>query len=377
MNQWVYVTVPLLVHATKQILDTGGQDGWVLWARGPSLVAQRLDVKRAVLVGEPAVMNDAVATDAFTSRTAVSVSQTGLVAYRTGTRRTQLNWIDRSGQRIGSIGGPDETGLVAPRLAPDGRRVAAYRTVMGNTDIWLLSDARESRVTFDTGNDRFPVWSPDGRTLAFDSSRTGARNLYAKAIDGAGSEELIEASPQTKSPNDWSPDGQFLLYQSIAPESSLDLWIRPMKGNAPARPWLKTPAAEEFARFSPDGQFVAYMSNESGRFEVYVQPFADQQFAGGKGRWQVSTEGGICPVWAPDGRELYYLDLTNRMISAPITKSGETLTPGSPSPLVTTRTSGDPSLGTPYDVSRDGRFLVNTVLDEIAAPITVVVNPRF
>ena len=196
----------------------------------------------------------------------------------------------------------------------------------------------------------------------------------------------------TKITIDWSADGRFLLYLSLDPQSDLDLWVLPLDGEGKPVVFLKTNFVEYAGGFSPDGRWVAYQSNESGRFEIYVRPFvapatggtagaAAGGAAGGAtangagGQWQVSTAGGISPRWGPDGRELYYLGPDGQMMAAPVAVAGATPVPGTPVKLFDTRIYGggvDNRLLWQYDVSRDGRFLINTVLDEAAAPITLI-----
>jgi eukaryotic-like serine/threonine-protein kinase len=349
--------------------------------RAGTLVAQRLDLARAALTGDPVTLADPVVVDA--NAAAVSVSASGLVAYRSGAgSRRQLTWVDRSGQALGPLGAPDENGLSAPSLSPDGQRVAVARTVQGNTDLWLLDGTRMSRFTFDAALDRFPIWSSDGTRIAFDSNRTGTRDLYVKAASGAGVEEVLVASPQTKAATNWSSDGRFLLYSSTDPptNTNFDLWVLPLDGDRTPGVFLKTPFDERSGTFSPDGRWVAYSSNESGREEVYIRPFAGPAAAGASvsqlgGHWQVSTAGGVFPRWRRDGRELYYLAPSGAMMAAPISVTGATLAPGAPVALFPTRIVGggsDTIQGRQYDVTRDGRFLINTVLDEAVAPITLI-----
>ncbi len=381
-----------------------GDGGWLLWVRAGTLVAQRLDLAGLALTGDPVPLADAVAVDGTFFRSAVSVSAPGLVAYRTGAAsRRHLTWRDRTGTVLGTLGAPDENGLSSPNVAPDGRRVAVFRTVQGNTDLWLLDGTRTSRFTFDAGLDRFPIWSPDGGRIVFDSERTGTRNLYVKEASGAGTETLLVDSAQTKAATDWSADGRFLLYQSSDPQTGFDLWVRPMAGDQ--TPWivLKTPFDERTGRFSPDGRWVAYMSNESGRMEIYVRPFVPPASSGTasgavsgassgtasgtvsgaaapapSGQWQVSTAGGIYPSWRADGEALYYLGPGGAMMAAPITVRGTALEPGTPVALFPTQIYGGGvhnAQGRQYDVTRDGRFLINTVLDDATAtPITLILN---
>ncbi len=357
--------------------------GWVLWLRAGTLTAQRLDLDRKELTGDPVPVADSVAFDAATSVAGFSVSQTGLVAYRKGApSRRQLHWFDRSGKALGLLGTADESGPSGPRVSPDGRRVTEYRTVQGNTDIWILDAARTSRFTFDTSSQRFPLWSPDGSRILFDSTAKGPRNLYLKPASGAGGEELLVESPRDKVATDWSVDGRFILYHSNDPQTSQDLWVVPLEGDR--QPWvfLKTDFSERQGHFSPDGRWVAYMSDESGRPEIYVRPFTGPGVAGaadrGGGQWQASTGGGIFPKWRPDGKELYYIAPDGKLMAVSITVNGQTLEPGPPVALFATRIVGggtDNNQGRQYDVSRDGRFLINTVLDDAApSPITLLLN---
>jgi len=385
--------------------------GWLLFIRAGTLLAQRLDLERGELTGDPVTVADSVASDASAFAGAVSVSGGGIVAYRSGeASQRQLLWFDRTGKTLGALGAPDANGLSAPSLSPDGRRAAAWRTVQGNADTWLLDATRNTRFTFDASLDRFPSWSRDGSRIVFDSNRKGNRDLYLKASNGAGSEELLMESAQDKVVTDWSRDGRFLLYHSVDPQTSYDLWVLPMEGERKPFVFLKTNFDERRAQFSPDGRWVAYRSNESGRYEIYVRPFfqggLSAKMEGGPapvsgtsvlsglqvqpapvsgtssgvgtgGQWQVSTSGGIDPRWRADGKELYYIAPDGKLMAAPITASGATIEPGTPVALFQTRIYGggtDVNVGTQYDVSGDGRFLINTVLEDAASPITLLQN---
>ncbi len=356
--------------------------GWLLWVRTGTLVAQRLDLEQKALTGDSVTLADPVAFDA-NNGSAVSVSARGLVAYRTGAAsRRQLAWFDRSGKALGAMGAPDENGLTSPSVSPDGRRVAVHRTVQGNADIWLLDGTRTNRFTFDAALDRWPVWSPDGSRIVFDSNRKGPRDLYQKPSSGAGEEELLVESAQIKVANNWSADGRFVFYHSIDPQAGRDLWVLPMEGDR--KPWvfLNTGFEERHGQFSPDGRWVAYESNESGRNEIYIRPFSEPAASGAvansaAGQWQISTAGGIFPKWRADGKELYYIGPNGEMMAAPIAATVTTMEPGAPVALFPTRIFGggvDSGQGPQYDVARDGRFLVNTVLDDASSPITLIQN---
>jgi Tol biopolymer transport system component len=260
--------------------------------------------------------------------------------------------------------------------------VVVSRVVQGNQDVWLLDGARTTRFTFGAAADHFPDWSPDGTRIVFTSRRTGQGDIYQKLTSGAGVEDRLLASDQVKTPTSWSADGRFLMYISIDPQTNGDLWVVPITGDRKPSVFLKTSFREVYGAFSPDGRWVAYHSNESGRPEIYARPFVPSGAAGPAagavgGQWQVSTAGGIMPVWRPDGKELYYLNAAGAMMAAPITVTEATLEPGAPVMLFPTRVVGggaDIQQGRQYDVAPDGRFLINTELDSADAPITLLQN---
>ena len=253
--------------------------GWLLWVRGGALVAQRLDAAQAALTGEPVTLANGVTVDG-NFQSAVSAAATGLVAYRTGAgSQRQLTWVDRSGTARGTVG-DQEGNLRDPSVSPDGRRVVVRRGVQGSQDLWLLDGARTSRFTFDAATEQSPLWSPDGTRIVFRSDRTGVGDLYQKLTSGAGVDERLMASDETKNPTSWSADGRFLLYHSNDPQSNGDLWVVPMVGDHTPSVVLKTPFREAFGAFSPDGRWMAYQSNESGRPEIYVRPFVAPGAAG-------------------------------------------------------------------------------------------------
>ncbi len=347
----------------------------VVFVRQGTLMARQLDLGSAALTGDPVTLADRVGVDA-SARGGFAVSGAGPVAYRAGGGASrQLTWFDRTGKPVGVAGEPANT-LQSPELSPDGRRVAMYRTVQGNADIWLLDLVRGgmTRLTFDAATDINPVWSPDGMRIAFSSNRTGVFNLYVKPSNGSGVEEQLVDSPHIKQPQDWSADGRWLLYYEQSPTTGRDLWALDMSSpDHSSRVVANTPSEEGQAAFSPDGRWVAYTTNESGRFEVVVQPFPD---AGGK--WQVSTTGGVAPRWRADGKELYFLAPNATLMAVPVTAAGASFTAGTPAALFPTRIveGGTAAINRPqYAVARDGRFLINQpVGDATAAPITLILN---
>ena len=347
----------------------------VIFVRQGTLVARRLDLARGVLMGDPVTLAERVGVDAL-NRGGVAASDAGWVAYRAaGGAARHLVAVDRTGNAVGMAGEPDPNDLRYPNLSPDGRRVAFSRAVQGNTDIWLLDLVRGglTRLTFDAAIDFNPVWSPDGARIAYGTTRTDVQDLYVKPSNGSGVEEQLVISPNNKVPQDWSGDGRWLLYYEINPATGRDLWARDMTSpDHPPRAVANTPAEETLAAFSPDGRWVAYQTNESGRFEVVVQPFPD---AGGK--WQVSAAGGVAPRWRADGKELYFLAPDATMMAVPVAVEGA-FEAGTPVALFPTRIvdGGTVAINRPqYAVGRDGRFLVNQpVGDASAAPITLLMN---
>lgn len=264
------------------------------------------------------------------------------------------------------------------RLSPDEKQLAVSRLDLqaGSADIWLVDLARNtpSRFTFDPGNDTAPVWSPDRSYIVFASNRTGVSALYKRPANGTGNDEQLFKSTEPAGPHDWSPDGKFLLYGVLSPTTAADLWILPFTGEQKPVPYIQTQFNEAQAQFSPDGRWVAYASNESGVFQVYVQTFPT---SGGK--WQVSTNGGAQPQWRQDGKELFFLGPDRKLMLVKVDGTGPTFIAAVPQPLFDTRTSpifpGGFSASY-YAVSGDGqRFIVNTLVgDSAATPLTVVLN---
>jgi serine/threonine protein kinase/Tol biopolymer transport system component len=350
-------------------IATYAPPGYLLFTRQGTLFARRFDAKRGQLTGDPvSVAGDVVG---------LSASETGMLACRMagGANRHRLAWFDRAGKEVGTLGAPDPNNLLNPELSPDGRRVAVFRTVQGNTDVWLIDAERgvPSRFTFDPAIDGYPIWSPDGSRVLFSSNRKGTWNLYQKASSGADRDELILESSLTKFSRDWSTDGRFLLFVQVDPKTLGNLWVLPLFGERKPFPIVNTSFQESHGQFSPDCRWVAYISNESGRFEVYVQPFP-----GRGGEWQVSTGGGIEPRWRRDGKELFYIAPDGKLMAVPIQSAGQTLDARAPVALFQTRIVGGSQdlQGQQYAVAADGqRFLINITVDESSSsPITIVTN---
>ncbi len=251
--------------------------GHLLFLRESALlVAQRFDAGKLQLAGDTFPVAETVGVDVSVFHTRVSLSETGVLVYDAGgSARRRLQWFDRNGKALETVGPPGDYRNVD--LSPDARRLAVDRgdPQTGNRDIWLFDLARggSSRFTVHPALDTGPVWSPDGLRIAFRSAREGEFNLYQKDANGAGEEELLLKTPANKFSSGWSPDGDWLLYADQDPKTRSDLWVLPLDGRQPQaqpRPWLRTEFYERNGQFSPDGQWVAYDSNESGRYEIYV-----------------------------------------------------------------------------------------------------------
>jgi Tol biopolymer transport system component len=265
-------------------------------------------------------------------------------------------------------------------LSPDGAKVAVSRLdsqAVGTSVIWVYEFAHGNgqRLTFDRAASYMPVWSPDGSRLVFTSSPSGSNDLYQKASSGVGTEDSLLKSMETKSSYDWSRAGRWLLYGLLS-AGPWELWILPLTGND-HKPWryLASQYNESQGRFSPDGHFVAYTSDESGKNEVYVQTFP--QASGGK--WLIS-KGGTMPHWRHDGKELFYLSADSRMMVIDVTTTPE-FRYGNPKALFAAPIFGGPRTlnVTRYDVAPDGqKFLINALAADAstapASPITVVLN---
>jgi serine/threonine protein kinase/Tol biopolymer transport system component len=357
--------------------DTAGAylaPGMIVYVRQTTLMAQHLDLKRGELTEDPIKVADNVSSS-FPGFGGFSVSADGRLAYRPGGGELrQLKWYDRTGRPVGVAGEPDSTQLLYPELSPDGGRVALNRSVQNNTDVWLRDLVRGgmTRFTLDPAIDGSPLWSPDGKRIAFLSSRKGPYNLYLRPSSGIGPEELLLETPNNKFPQDWSKDGQFLLYSEADPKTGRDLWALPMTGND-RKPIVvvKTAFDELNGQFSPDGRWIAYETNESGRFEIVVQPFPVPS-----GKYPVSTGGGVQPRWRADSKELYFIAPDGKLMATSVTSTGATFAAGTPMALFLVAVA--PGAGTnkqQYAVSRDGRFLINQPVEASSTtPITLILN---
>jgi len=356
---------------TKCFLNSGSPalyapPGYLLYTRGGALMAQPFDAKHLLVTGDAVPIAD--------SAQFASASENGTLTYVAGlSGETALQWFDRSGKKLGTVGQP--TVYSSPALSPDGARVAVgiQSAGSGTRSLWVfdLKRATASRLTFDPADELNPVWSRDGSQILFTSMQKGRRDIYQKAASGLGDSEVVfESKDQQKSVDDWSPDGRYVAYDNTLAPSSL--WILPLFGDRKPFPFVQGPYDVRGARFSPDGRYLAYVSNETGDYEIYVQTFPEHG-----GKWQVSTAGGRNPEWRRDGKELYFLS-GERLMAVDVNTTGPQFEAGTPKFLFEAPFRPAPGvyLNAVYRPSADGqRFLaVTTTEQQLSSPISVVTN---
>ncbi len=382
-NNMIYVG-SVDVTETKRLLSADSSvayapPGYLLFMRERMLMGQPFDEDKLQLSGEPFPVAEELTRFGETGPTgygAFSTSQNGVLAYLGGTAlNTQFLWFDRAGKQLGSIGPPGLYGN--PFLSPDEKRLAVNRDdpKVGSADIFVIEISRglASRFTFHPSSEWLPVWSPDGNRIVFASNREGAFNLYQKLSSGAGNDELLLKSNTMQTPSDWSLDGRFIIFSNVDPKTGYDLWFLPLFGDRKPKPFLATEFNEAHGVLSRDGRWMAYVSDESGRLEVYVRAFPQ---AGEK--VQISTAGGDQPKWRRDGRELFYIAADKKLMAVEVNGAGPRFETGATKTLFETRvpTLGITDVRNSYVVTVDGqRFLINTLVSEgTGMPMTVVLN---
>lgn len=379
----ILATSLMAVYAPSS--DAGS--GRLFFMRDGTLLAQMFEERRLELVGEPTPVAEQVGT--FLLSAGFSASANGVIAFRAGKSATALSglsWYDRQGKELGDAGESGTFSYDDLALSPDGTRVAATRidpkSLGASQVIWLLDLVRvvSARFTFDLSPDLAPVWSPDSSRVAFTAARAGGTGIYQKAANGAGKEQvLVSPTDDAKFPNHWSRDGRFLLYTQQDAKTNADLWVLPLTGDGvpsgEPMPFANTEFSEGQGQFSPDTHWIAYASDESGRVEVYVQPFPTPP--GGGSKTPVSSDGGNQPRWRRDGKELFYLSLDGKLMAVDVTE-GPIFKGGSPKPLFqlpATSVYNSAALDVfRWDTTPDGkRFLINTAKTS-SEPLTVILN---
>ncbi|MGH9317802.1 MAG: TolB family protein, partial [Thermoanaerobaculia bacterium] len=336
--------------------------GHLVFARGGSLFAAAFDLERLELTGPAISVVDGVMVLSPFSSPLFGLSGRGALAYAPGSPpRHNLVLVDRQG-KVEPL--PFEPrGWEEPRFSPDGKRLAV--TIRAdNPDAWVLDLLRgtSARLTFETGEDETAVWTPDGGKVTYSADRVGRlRAVYWKPADGSGAEERLVEGETHSHVSSWSPDGRTLVYTEFDPVSSGDIWALTLGEKVTRRPWLRTPFNERAARFSPDGHWLAYTSNESGRDEVYVQPFP-----GPGGKWQISVSGGTEPVWSHDGSEIFFR--SGRQVMAVRVAYLGTFSAEGPRVLFEGRFVPTRRGEAAYDVSPDGQRFLMVRRDEQSVP---------
>jgi eukaryotic-like serine/threonine-protein kinase len=350
--------------------------GYLLFVRGNALVAQVFDLRKLALEGEARPVADHVAVNTNIWRSIVTASANGVLVYQQGstTGGSQLIWFDRSGKQ-GQPVLPDTALYYGPQLSPDGSKLAVQIENNGLSDIWVIDLGRstKTRLTFGPQSSGAPTWWPDGKSIVYCSGPIGAPNgLYRKNADGTGSEQkLLEFPGLDITISMVRPDSRYLAYMRLETQSDTnwDIWTLPMFGDGKPFPVINTKFIDATPAFSPDGKWLAYINNESGRMEVYVQPFPS-----GSGRWQVSTAGGSRPAWRKDGKELFFQSTDQEMMAVEFRENGDSLQLGTPHILFkATTVSGSSG---PFTVSPDGqKFVMNILMNQGGSePLTLVTN---
>lgn len=348
--------------------------GYVLYLRDQTLMAQPFSARRLETTGPPVPIAENIAINATSNRPILSASDNGTLIYQTGTEQGgwRLSWVTRDGKPAGSL--PDLDRYLDPAISPDGRRLAvALLSARATSDIWIfdLQRGAKMRLTFGPSIQRYPVWTPDGKTIYYGSNGRGAYHIYAKAADGSGSEQVILENDDFDYPRDVSPDQKYLVYMRSSPDrkGGAETWALPLVGERTPVQVLPTKFITYLSSISPNGKWLAYQSDESGRFEIYLTAFPR-----GGTKWQVSVNGGVTPKWRRDGKELYFLDPADNLMAVDVTTAAETVRTSTPHLLF--RAPGIQTQQGPYDVTADGkRFLVNSGdVKEENQPLTLVQN---
>ncbi len=348
------------------------QPGFILLSRNGTLVAQPFDARSRKTQGDPVPVAEQVLTNSVGGAD-FSVSDNGVLAFASrGGALGQVTQLDRSGRTVATLSG--NLDVLAPALSPDGRRIAVrMRDLSTSTrDIWVLDIARgvSSRLTFDPRNENYPVWSPDGSQLLYYSDVADAPGLHVRPATGAGRSERVLASTGGEYvTSDWSRDGRLAFFEKSSDKTRQDIWVLPMTGDRLPYPFLTGPYDETQGRISPDGRWLAYTSDESGRTEVYVQSFPEPG-----GKWQVSTNGGSDPCWREDGKELFYLSSDQQLMSMPLAASATTFEVVIPQSLFSVRLLLPVGPRNHYAVTPDGqRFYAITPIQGGSVGTTTVV----
>ena len=344
--------------------------GFLFTCTNGSLLARSFDTSTLTLAGKPVPLVENIQINRTDGYAVFSVSITDVLAYQSSRANlgSKLVIFDRSGKQISIIGERDQYWDVRFSMNDHSVAYSLVNTATNNMDIWTydLESSTRTRITFDPAQERKPLWSPDGKKILYLSNRKGTFGFYLKGSNGLGEEELIYASPENKHPSDWSSDGKYLVYSALmSPDRRSDILILTMTGVRKPFPIAETEGNEWDPRFSPDGTWIAYMSDESGQNEVYVRRLTSGR------KWQISRNGGARPRWANKGKEIYFMNLDDVLMMARLAFEGEKVHVSSIQPLFQ---SYPTTFAGNYDITSDGkRFLINSTFDsELPFPYTLL-----
>ncbi|HEV2351088.1 MAG TPA: protein kinase [Terriglobia bacterium] len=349
--------------------------GDLLFVQGGNLMAQLFDMSHFQVVGDPSALADSVGVLQIARRALLTASSNGILGYWTNGASVGVGqplWFDRKGKQVGSISSPGFV-TASPHLSPDGTKLAAQRARVGGWDIWTIDLGRgaETRLTFNPAVNTSPVWSPDGARIAFASNRSGLFQIYEKPANGTGATTRLLQDDANDTPSSWSADGKYLAYHRLNQQgkSASDIWVLPSFGDKKPFLFLTSQFNKRDPAFSPNGKWLAYSSDETGRDEVYIAPFPKAN-----GKWEASTNGGTLPRWRRDGEELFYIAPNQMLMSVDVQRKGDSIEISSPHALLQIYPPLITSI--PYDVSIDGKkFIVVTQTAETSTvPVTLVVN---
>jgi Tol biopolymer transport system component len=364
----------LLLHNASNAIYAA--PGYLLFVRDGTLMAQRFNPRSLELAGDAMPAAEHVAVNSSTWRGIFTASGNGVLLYQGGAAAggSQLVWYDHNG-KPGDPVFPETGHYRQPALSPDGKRLAVtIENAQGSYDIWVADLERKtrSRITFDAKGDDGAVWWPDGKSLVFAGDWVGVPHIFRKAADGTGDREKLLETPEVREvPYSVSSDGRYLAYmrQDAKSGTGWDAWALPLFGDRKPFPLVATRFVDVVPMISPDGKWLAYMNNESTRFEVYIRPFPE-----GAGKWQVSSAGGALPEWRKDGKELIFLSFDQQMMAVDVRESGAGVALGVPHPLFKFNAVSGPE--GPYTMTADAqRFIINRVSNEGSPePLTLVTN---
>lgn len=354
------------------------EPGYLLFLRGNTLMAQRFDAGNQELKGEAFPVAQDVGSPKQYGLGLFGVSQTGLLIYSPAEAGAapgsgQLVWMDEKGKQTAKIG---PAGVAIPQLSPNGKKVAYVVTNRERENIWVLDLPRgvQTRISFGRGPNVYAIWSPDGAHVAYTSLVHGKYDILMKAASGVGKAERLVEFRAAAYPTSWSSDGRYiaLTREGSTGKGRFGVWMLPLSGSRKPFPYLQSPSFDVTdAVFSPDGRWIAFVSNESGQFEVYISPFPNSQ----GGRWQVSEAGGVQPQWNHDGSALYYLAPDGKLMGASIKQNGSSLEIGAPREIFEAPMVGVGAFGSAYSVAPEGNtFLVDESLHDVSRPLTLVTN---